>query len=213
MQHASTSTPITGGKRLLRGWIAALAATLFAALSHSAAAPVTIEPALLMLGIALAAPVPVFLAKYRFTPLITAASVGLAQVVFHTVFMIAPHGAQAALAQEHHCGPITATGITSTGSDSIFAMALSHATPLMLLAHALAALGTVGLLCYGENLLVALAALLGCLQPYTVLQWVQPVVARRRPIFSGFAQLPSPVLTLLRSVLSHRGPPAPLFAA
>ncbi len=211
MPAASRTAPITGARRLIRGWSAAIAATTFAALSHTWAAPVTIEPALLLLSVAFAAPIMVLFAKHRFTPKLTAVSVLLAQGVFHTIFMAAPHGSHAVLAQAEHCGPITATGFGHGGNDSIFAMALAHMTPAMITAHLLAAIATAGLLCYGEELLAALRALLGCLRPYTVLAWDNTAVVTTAPrLLTGHRAPLSPVLTLLKNVRSHRGPPAML---
>ncbi|MFC0582934.1 hypothetical protein [Micrococcoides hystricis] len=212
MQQNASTTPITGAKRLLRGWIAAFAATTFAAISHTWAAPVTIEPALLMLSVAFAAPITVFFAKYRFTPKITAVSVLAAQAVFHTIFMAAPHGSHSVLAQSHHCGPITATGTGHSGNGNIFEMVAAHMSPAMLTAHILAAVVTAGLLCYGEEALAALRALLGCLRPYSVLVWDNSaVVTTAAPVATGHSAPLSPVLTLLRNVRSHRGPPAMLY--
>ena len=209
MLTSSTTAPITGSRRLIRGWLAAIAATTFAALSHTWAAPITIEPALLLLSLAFSAPIMVLFAKYRFTPKITAASVLLAQGVFHTIFMVAPHGSQSVLAQTEHCGPITATGISHGGTDSIFTMAMAHMSPAMITAHLIAAIATAGLLCYGEEALAGLRALLGCLRPITLLAWdgTAVVTAAPRPTYGHHTPL-SPVLALLRNVLSHRGPPA-----
>lgn len=209
MPAAPHAAPITGARRLIRGWLAAIAATTFAALSHTWAAPVTIEPALLLLSVAFAAPIMVLFAKHRFTPKLTALSVLLAQGVLHSIFMIAPHGSHAVLAQADHCGPITATGFTESGTGSIFTMAMAHMTPAMITAHLLAAVATAALLCYGEEALAALRALLGCLRPHTLLAWDGTAVVTAAPRLPIGHRAPlSPVLTLLRNVLSHRGPPA-----
>lgn len=211
MSQQALSSPITGPRRLARGWFAAGIATLFAALSHQWAAPISIEPALILLTLAFAAPVTVLLTKHKFTPRLTAVSVLISQGLFHTIFMAAPHGAHATLEEAVHCGPITVLGESAGSSTSIIDMALAHASWPMLAAHMIAAAGTIALLSYGEQLLGAVTSLVKGLSTAALLEWVQPAPRPRLSGFTGHTLFTSPRLRELAATLSYRGPPAISF--
>ena len=218
---AAPALPVHGGARLARGWAGALLATGLAAGSHTvlgaAHAP---HPLVLLLAVALAAPVCTVLAGRRLCLPRVVAAVLASQAILHGLYGLASPapGVPAALpTTAGHLGhAVPASGeLASFAAAHTSAHAMTHAGAAghdhlglgMLTAHLLAAVLTVLLIRHGERLLVRAAGLV-----------VDAVLARRLPALrpaSGRVRLSwgasaprTPAGRVLIGATGLRGPPA-----
>ena len=186
--------------RVARGWIAGSFATGIAALSHGLAdggapSPVAIGTALVFAGL-----LGTFaLGRRPSLPRLTVVVAG-SQVAFHLVFSWLTPG--------------TATGIAHDGAGhhgvaTLLAPAVAHhgTDPLMWAAHGIALLATLAFLRKAELALFALLRETIARTVETVTR-VPAIVARPPRLRTSSATAPRhPVLSLLKFVVSHRGPP------
>lgn len=192
------------GLRLVRGWSGAAFATSVAAGSHIAAGGNAPEPALLLLALALSGLACTALTGRGLSLWRLAAGVALSQGFFHWLFSgtAAAHGPSVPTGGHLHTPPALEP------ADAILSSAANHASPLMWLGHAAAAVLTVAVLRHGETAVVRLVQAMR-LRVTAFLPLFQPLPARPAP-----AALPAnrPVLALRNLgapllVLRHRGPP------
>lgn len=221
-----TGLPVHGGSRLARGWTGAVLAVGLAAGSHTvlgdAHAP---HPILLLLAVALAAPVCTVLAGRRLSlPRVLAAVLG-SQAILHGLYSLAAPapGVTAVPTTAGHLGhAVPASGeLASFAAAQSSAHAAVHAAPAgghdhlglgMLAAHAVAALLTVLLIRHGERLLVRAAGLVVDAVLRHRVPALRPAAGRVRPVWGTSAPL-TPAGRELVGSTGLRGPPAVLVAA
>jgi hypothetical protein len=192
------------GLRLARGWIGAVVATSIAAGSHFLAGGNAPEPPLILLALALSGLACTALTGRGLSLWRLSAGVVLSQGLFHWLFSgaAAPHGSTAPAGGHLAHSP----GLEPAGR--ILSSVADHASPLMWLGHAVAALLTVAFLRHGEVAVVRLVhavrlrvtAFLPLLLPLPVRPAPAALPANRpvRPL----RNLGAPLL-----VMRHRGPP------
>ncbi|WP_160668533.1 hypothetical protein [Pseudarthrobacter sp. ATCC 49987] len=193
------------GLRLVRGWIGAVVATSIASGSHFLAGGNAPELPLLLLTLALSGLACTALTGRGLSLWRLSAGVALSQGLFHWVFSwaAAPHvsGAPAG-------GHLTHSSLLEPAAGTVFSPTADHASPLMWLGHAVAAVLTVAILRHGEVAAVRLVqamrlhvtAFLPLFQPLPVCPPAAALPANRpvRPL----RNLGAPLL-----VMRHRGPP------
>lgn len=195
-----------GTARLLRGWGAALVATLVAAGSHTMAGPGHHDdgpsPLILALTVALAGPLCTALAGRMLSWPRLSAGVLLSQGIFHALYSLGSGAVHApagpAAGHSHHVQQLVITAEAPATVD---------AAPAMVWAHVLAAAVTVVLLRQGER--AVLTAADWVLLRRTALQLVPRVLT---PLFDhrGSTWHRPPILRPFRDVvtgLQWRGPP------
>lgn len=215
--HPAPGRVVRGPARLARGVAGALAMTVLAALFHAAAVPGAGLPDVRVAAFAavLAAPVCTALAGRALSLWRTAAAVAVAQGLFHVLYGIAAGGHAVAPAAGvdpahlHHAA--AAAGPLVSVSAAPAAGHVHAADPLMLAAHAAAAVLTVLVLRRGEALVLAVAE--------RVLQAVLPRAASAGPLPlpspARVPALPAPRPTeslVLLGTPGRRGPPFALAA-
>lgn len=215
--HPAPGRVVRGPARLARGVAGALAMTVLAALFHAAAVPGAGLPDVRVAAFAavLAAPVCTALAGRALSLWRTAAAVAVAQGLFHVLYGIAAGGHAVAPAAGvdpahlHHAA--AAAGPLVSVSTGPVAGHVHAADPLMLAAHAAAAVLTVLVLRRGEALVLAVAE--------RVLQAVLPRAASAGPLPlpspARVPALPAPRPTeslVLLGTPGRRGPPFALAA-
>ena len=222
-----TDLPVHGGARLARGWTGAVLAVGLAAGSHTvlgaAHAP---HPIVLLLAVALAAPVCTALAGRRLSlPRVLAAVLG-SQAILHGLYSLASpaSGVSAAVpTTAGHAGhAVPASGeLASFAAAQSSAHAAVHAASAgghdhlglgMLAAHAVAALLTVLFIRRGERLLVRAAGLVVDAVLRHRVPALRPAVGRVRTVWGTSAPL-TPAGRELVGSTGLRGPPAALVAA
>jgi hypothetical protein len=187
-RRSARPVPVRGPARLLRGWAAAVVATVLAAGSHTVAsawgsgqthAEAGPAPVVWILTLALAGPLCTVLAGRALSWFRLVLGVGTSQLLFHWLYSMAvvpaafPASAESASGTSlpgphagsgHAAAPVlsrvpgTAESLVATGTPGV-ADQLPHLSPAMLAAHVLAAVGTVFLLRRGEVLAVRVAEL------------------------------------------------------
>jgi hypothetical protein len=181
--------------RVARGWIAGSFATAVAALSHGLAdggapSPVALGTALVFAGL-----LGTFaLARRPSLPRLAIVVVG-SQVAFHLVFSWLTPG--------------TATSAGHHGAATLLAPAVAHhgTDPVMWIAHALALIATLVFLRRAE------LALFAIIRETFARTWAAvtrvPAIADRPTLRRTLSATPPrhPVLSFLKFVVSHRGPP------
>ena len=131
--------------RSLRGLGAGTTATVVAAVSHGLAGGTFPGLAGIALALAFSAIVSIAFVGRRMPVLRLAASIVLSQLAFHIVFSTLGNAAEVVVTEGHH-GAVSVTGT----------QIISHAGPLMWLAHGIAAALTLLALVYGERALIGL---------------------------------------------------------
>jgi len=200
--------------RTLRGLGAGTTATAVAAVSHGLAGGTFPGLAGIALALVFSAIVSIVLVGRRLPVLRLAASIVLSQLAFHLVFSTLGNAAEVVVTNGHH-GAVTVTGsetvagtATVTGTEIV-----SHASPLMWLAHGIAAALTVLALVYGERAIDGLHEV-----GRMLLARVLRPIAVARP--TSLPRVTRPPLTLvarkareLIAACGLRGPPAALRSA
>ncbi|GAA1129285.1 hypothetical protein [Citricoccus alkalitolerans] len=243
--------PVRGPARLLRGWAAAVVATLWAAGSHTVASVSSFSaglparghvpghlhdagpaPIVWILTLALAGPLCTALAGRRLSWWRLASGVGASQLLFHWLYSIAavpadtgalsglrsaaaPIGPASHAGQAHHAGHLGSGSLAGLAGPAAADDALTTLSAAMVLAHVLAAVGTVLVLRRGELLAVRVAELavgLVLRSPGARLaRWV-PTVPVRRVAVRAVRVVRRPDEVLLASQ-RLRGPPEYALAA
>ncbi|AOT03037.1 hypothetical protein [Arthrobacter sp. U41] len=193
------------GLRLVRGWIGAVVATSIAAGSHFLAGGNAPELPLLLLALALSGLACTALTDRGLSLWRLSVGVVLSQGLFHWLFSgaAAPHVSRAPAG-----GHLAHSSVLDPAAGTIFSSATDHASPLMWLGHAVAAILTVAVLRHGEVAVVRLlqamrlrvTAFFPLFQPLPVRPAAAALPANRpvRPV----RNLGAPLL-----VMRHRGPP------
>ena len=193
------------GLRLVRGWIGAVVATSIAAGSHFLAGGNAPELPLLLLALALSGLACTALTGRGLSLWRLSVGVVLSQGLFHWLFSgaAAPHVSRAPAG-----GHLAHSSVLDPAAGTIFSSATDHASPLMWLGHAVAAILTVAVLRHGEVAVVRLlqamrlrvTAFFPLFQPLPVRPAAAALPANRpvRPV----RNLGAPLL-----VMRHRGPP------
>lgn len=251
---APRPAPVRGPARLLRGWAAAVVATLWAAGSHTVAsvssrsadlpahgqAPDHLHdagpaPIVWILTLALAGPLCTALAGRRLSWWRLASGVGASQLLFHWLYSVsavpadagalgqlrsaaghigsAPHGGPAS--QAHHAGHFGSGSLADLPGPAVADDALTTLSTTMVLAHVVAAVGTVLVLRRGELLAARVAELavgLVLRSPGARLaRWIPTVPVRRVAVRAvRVARRPDEVLLASQRL---RGPPEFALAA
>lgn len=193
------------GLRLVRGWIGAVVATSIAAGSHFLAGGSAPEPSLLVLALALSGLACTALTGRGLSLGRLTAGVALSQTLFHFVFSgaSAPHGSMAPAG-----GHLAHSPVLEPAAGGILSSAADHASPLMWLGHAVAALLTVGILRHGE---VAVVRLVHAIRPHVTAFLPLPLALPVRPAPAALPAnrpvRPLPNLGAPLLVMRHRGPP------
>ncbi|MDO4253796.1 MAG: hypothetical protein Q4C81_01405 [Kocuria sp.] len=206
--------------RLVRGWVAAWAATTFAVLAHVAAGGQWPHPMLYVMCVALSAPVCMALAGItRHIAGLSAAVVG-SQTFFHSVLSFSG----GYVAAGNHAGHVKAHAVDSAPSAVLVphSGSMGHTEHLMssghqaviggldtamVVMHLLVALVAVCVLRYGERGVFALLATLMVRAVQLIVALMMPWVSVR-PWHPGFLRPePARVLTWARGTRTHRGPP------
>ncbi|MGV8884818.1 MAG: hypothetical protein ACOH1T_04420 [Microbacteriaceae bacterium] len=198
--------------RFGRGWLAAIFATLIAAVSHTAAGGMA--PNALSIGVALAfsGVVCVLLTARTLSLLRSTVAVVISQLAFHILFSIlaaAPVGsASSGGAHLHGATPLLTSTFSSGSGDA------HHTDPWMWFAHAGAALLTIAILRRGEAAFWGMrAAALRFLRTVFVSIPRVPVAITTATTTPTPARVVSPrIFVLLLGSLQHRGPPAMALA-
>lgn len=211
--------------RLLRGWTAAVVATSAAALAHTAAGGPWPSPLLVILCIALSAPVCMLLAGQRMPGIGLVLSVAGSQVLFHGLFSVSG-GLSASVDHTSHAGHLGAAAegpeliLSSTGAavhhhESIEALGLGASTTtwLMPALHVVAGIVTVLVLRHGEKLAARAVATLLIRARALISRIGRPVLVtspvwRCGPVGPAVPRLVQVVLASLR----YRGPPSRALA-
>lgn len=192
------------GLRLVRGLIGAVVATSIAAGSHFLAGGNTPELPLLLLAIALSGLACTALTGRGLSLWRLSAGVGLSQGLFHWLFSgaAAPHGSFAP------AGGHVAHSSALEPAGTFLSTAADHTSPLMWLAHAVAAVLTVAILRNGEvavvRLVQAMRLRVSAFLPLFLPLPVRPTAVElpsNRPV-RPLRNLGAPLL-----VMRHRGPP------
>ncbi|NQX25995.1 hypothetical protein HQQ81_01340 [Microbacteriaceae bacterium VKM Ac-2854] len=193
--------------RFARGWLAAAAATVTAAASHTLGGAEAPAPAAIALALAFSGVLCVFLSGKRLSLPRLAASVLLSQLGYHLLFLLAPGGvsvtASGDAAMHQHGAAQTLMLSTDTGMHT-----RSHGAG-MYVAHVVAAVLTVLALRFGERAFWTLGDLARALVVRVVLRaFAAPAPITRPCSIRAFPRIavPHPLETVL-SVLRHRGPP------
>lgn len=251
---APRAAPARGPARLLRGWAAAVVATLWAAGSHTVAslstrsadlpAPGPIPdhlhdagpaPIVWILTLALAGPLCTALAGRRLSWWRLAAAVSASQLLFHWLYSIAAVPAEAgalsrlrtaaghaghaghpgSAGRAHPAGDLGSGSLAGVPGPTVADDALTTLSAAMMLAHVLAAVGTVLVLRRGELLAARVADLavgLVLRSPGARLaRWVPAVPVRRVAVRAvRVARRPDEVLLASQRL---RGPPEFALAA
>ncbi|MGW9550458.1 hypothetical protein ACWG8W_05335 [Citricoccus zhacaiensis] len=239
---APRAAPVRGPARLLRGWAAAVVATLWAAGSHTVASVSTRSadlpahgyvpdhlhdagpaPIVWILTLALAGPLCTALAGRRLSWWRLASAVGTSQLLFHWLYSIAAVPADAgalsrlrsATGHAHHAGHLGSGPLAGVPGPAVADDALTTLSTAMVLAHVLAAVGTVLVLRRGELLAARVAELavgLVLRSPGARLaRWVPTVPVRRVTVRAvRVAHRPDEVLLASPRL---RGPPEFALAA
>lgn len=212
---------------LLRGWTAAAVATTAAALAHTVAGGPWPSPMLLLLCLALSAPVCMLLARLRIPLLGLAGSVILSQALFHHLFAASgsltavvdrtSHVGHHALSSARATGPQLVLAPSAGVSGHDHAVAVESASGamqagagwLMPALHVVAALVTIAVLQSGESLARRAAAtlLVGVRGLLSLLDRpMLPAIPRwsQRPVSQTG---PRPGLLAVLTGLRYRGPP------
>ena len=209
------------GLRLIRGWIGAVVATSVAAVSHSLAGGAVPELPLLLLALSLSGLACTALTGRGLSLWRLSAGVALSQGLFHWLFSAAaaPHAADARPGGHlAHSAGLGAAGLEAAALEpaagTVLSSAADHASPLMWLGHAVAAVLTVALLRHGETAAVRLVqavrlrvtGFLPLFRPLPVAPRAAALPANRpvRPL----RNLGAPLL-----VMRHRGPPLRPFVS
>lgn len=191
--------------RLVRGWIGAVVATSIAAGSHFLAGGDAPELPLLLLTLALSGLVCTALTGRGLSLWRLAGGVALSQGLFHWLFSAgaAPH-----MSSDPARGHLAHWPALEPAASTFFPAATDHASPLMWLGHAVAAVLTVAFLRHGEVAVVRLVLAMR-LRVTAFLPLFQPL-----PVHPAAATLPAnrPVRPLRNLgapllVMRHRGPP------
>ena len=193
------------GLRLVRGWIGAAVATSIAAGSHFLAGGNAPELPLLLLTLALSGLACTALTGRGLSLWRLSAGVALSQGLFHWLFSgaAAHHGAIAPAA-----GHLAHSPVLEPAAGAVLSSAADHASPLMWLGHAVAAILTVATLRHGEvaalRLVHAMRLRVTAFLPLFLPLPVRPAPAAlpaNRPV-RPLRNLGAPLL-----VMRHRGPP------
>ncbi len=194
--------------RLVRGAVAATLATFVALFAHVVAGGEM--PALIgvLVPLLLSITVCTLLAGRRLSAVRLIASVGIAQLLFHTLFVLGSGSSPRPASASHHVDPAVAASIIDAESSSMH----SHGTGVnMWIGHGVAALLTVAFLYFAERMLLALAS-----TATRVDAWIRRLVeALTRPVPPVFALRDVVVLSGSRALragaglgsVSRRGPP------
>ena len=191
--------------RLVRGWIGAVVATSIASGSHFLAGGSAPDPPLFLLALALSGLVCTALTGRGLSLWRLSAGVALSQGLFHWLFSgaAAPHGSIAPAG-----GHLAHSPVLEPATGTVLSSAANHASPLMWLGHAVAAILTVAILRHGEVAALRLVHAIR-LRVTTFLPLFLPLPVRRAP-----AALPAnrpvralPNLGAPLLVMRHRGPP------
>ncbi|XKH53208.1 hypothetical protein LG293_03580 [Citricoccus nitrophenolicus] len=244
---APRPAPVRGPARLLRGWAAAVIATLWAAGSHTVASISSYSadvpahghvpdhlhdagpaPIVWILTLALAGPLCTALAGRRLSWWRLASGVGASQLLFHWLYSIAavPADADASalsglrstaglIGSANHAGHLGSNSLAGLPGPVVADDALTTLSAAMVLAHVLAAVGTVLVLRRGELLAARVAELavgLVLRSPGARLaRWVPAVPVRRVAVRAvRVARRPDEVLLASQRL---RGPPEFALAA
>lgn len=198
---------MTKGHNLARSWATALTATGVGALSHVAAGGHLPHPIVLTLATSLAALITLGLNTLKLPAVSLAAGVAVGQGLLHLLYS---HGhAVAPLSASHHLHAAPGSDPTlmqAQGTAGTLETA-AHTSPLMWLAHTLAAALTYSVLVYGERIFYLLKALLATIHLALRVPTVQATGYRPKP------QLTSAPVHPLQGVCAGlsgltRGPPA-----
>ena len=211
--------------RLLRGWTAAVVATGAAALAHTAAGGPWPSPMLVLLCLALSAPVCMLLAGLRMHRLGLTLSVAASQLLFHGLFSVS--GTMSATVDHtSHAGHLGAAAdgpeLVLSGTGAMvhdhaalegLGLSASSAAWLMPVLHAAAGIVTVLVLRHGEKLALRVAATLLIRARSLISRIGEPVVIagpawRCAPTGPSVPRLAQVILASLR----YRGPPAGALA-
>ena len=189
--------------RTLRGLAAGTVATVVAAASHGLGGGSLPGGAGLALALAFSAIVSIALVGRRLPAVRLAASVAISQLAFHIVFSTLGGAGEVIVAGAHH-GDVHVT----TAAESV-----THASPLMWLAHAIAAVITVTALLFGEQAIASIIDTARMLLAALLSPTTAPIAVVVRD------QRPAPVQSLvprapreLVAACGLRGPPALLAA-
>ncbi len=194
--------------RLVRGAVAATLATFVALFAHVVAGGEM--PALIgvLVPLLLSITVCTLLAGRRLSVVRLTASVGVAQLLFHTLFVLGSGSSPHSAASSHHLDPAVTASILDAESSSMH----SHGTGAgMWIGHGVAALVTVAVLYFAERMLLALMS-----TATRVDAWIGRLVeALTRPVPPVFALRSVVVRCGTRALragaglgsLSRRGPP------
>lgn len=189
--------------RTLRGLAAGSVATLIAAASHGLGGGGLPGIAGLALALVFSVIVSTALVGRRLPVVRLAASVALSQLAFHVVFSTLGGAGEVITTGGHH-GAVHVT----TAAESV-----AHASPLMWIAHTVAAVVTVAALAYGERAITAIVdiarTLLGALLSPTV-SAPMPFTRDHRP--AGERSLVALAARDLVAACGLRGPPSALAA-
>lgn len=215
----------TRAARLVRGWVAALAATAVAAASHILAGGVIPYPSIVLFCLALSAMVSCALAGRALSLPGTAGAVLASQGIFHLLFTVggagipsAAAGGASALAYAGHAGhtahaahldPAAVARLTEAGQAGAGMAATGHSSALMWVGHLLAAAVTVALIRNGEAALLRILEAMA-LRITAILPLILPLpLGPRIPKLSALVPA-TPVRNLGVPLLAmrHRGPPA-----
>lgn len=211
------------GSRLARGWIAAFFATFAAAGSHVIGGGEHPPFVLILLTLALAAPICVALAGRLLSIGRLVFAVLASQSLFHLIFSMASGSPSSmpvsALTSGHHAGMEAGllTGVTPSSSLQSAAHGMMHAGTHdagMWLGHCAAALLTIVFLRHAESSCIQLLTAIR-LRVSLILSAILPKVDAPRQIVPPSANHQQ-ALTALRiplPVRHHRGPPQLRFAA
>lgn len=191
--------------RFARGWMAAIFATLVAAVSHGLAGGEAPSILSLVLALAFSGAVCIALTSKKLSATRLTIAVALSQFAFHALFSLIGGGSSAPLFTTGHHGTLLYAADATAGAHA-------HSTDAsMWFGHAVAALITIVTLRYGEASFWRLREFVG-LVVRAVLVALRPIGAlprsHRRPAVSFL--LP-PKLVLLTASLRYRGPPAVSF--
>lgn len=193
--------------RLVRGAVAATLATFVALFAHVVAGGQMPAMIGVLVPLLLSITVCTLLAGRRLSPVRLVASVGVAQLLFHALFVLGSGSSPRPASSSHHVDPAVSASILDAESSLH-----THAPGAgMWIGHGVAALVTVAILYFAERMLLALMSI-----ATRVDAWVRRLVgALTRPVPPVFALRDVVVLSGSRALragmglgsVSRRGPP------
>lgn len=199
--------------RFARGWLAAAAATVTAAASHTLGGAEAPAPAAIAVALAFSGILCVFLAGKNLSLLRLAVSVLLSQLGYHLLFLLAPGGVSVTASGDaamHQHGAAQTLMLSTDGAAHVH----SHGAG-MYVAHVVAAVLTVLAFRFGERAFWSLGDAASALVVRIVLTATAlPAPIARPRALRAFPRVavPHPLDTVL-SVLRHRGPPRAITIA